>query len=53
MPIRGKTKRQKQDEAIQRQEARNNRSAIEQLRLLDNRPGESKRERNKLLSLVA
>lgn len=40
-------------EAMERQEARNNRTALEQLNLIQDRPGNSTKEKNKLLALVA
>ena len=43
----------KREEAIERQEKRNNRTPLEQMQLIANRRGESKRESNKLLALVA
>jgi hypothetical protein len=48
-----KSKNQKQEEAILRQMSRDKRSAIEQMNLLDSRPGDSKKEKNRLLVLVA
>ena len=52
----GKAKAHKdmlREEAIQRQAARDKRSALDQLNLIASRPGNSKRESEKLLALVA
>ena len=46
-------KRQKQEEANERQKAREKRSALEQMQLIQDRPGESKKEANKLLAELA
>lgn len=43
----------RQEDAIERQKARNKRSALEQMQLIQDRPGESKREAMKLLVELA
>ena len=44
--------RQRQDEAVQRQETRDNRTHEQQLELINKRPGESKKEKYKLVKLI-
>ncbi len=44
--------RQRQEEAFKRQKERNNRTAEQQLKLIDFRPGNSKKEKYKLVTLI-
>ena len=44
--------RQRQEEAIERQEVHNGRSPEQQLKLIKTRPGESKKENHKLVELI-
>ena len=46
-------KENKREEAIERQNVRDKRSALEQYQLIQDRPGESKKEKNKLLAELA
>lgn len=46
-------KKDKKFEAMERQNARDKRTALEQMQLIQDRPGESKKEANKLLVELA
>lgn len=48
-----KRKERRVEEAIERQKAREKRTALEQYQLIQDRPGESKREAMKLLAELA
>ena len=44
--------RQRQEEAIERQEIHSGRTPEQQLKLIKSRPGESKKEKHKLVELI-
>jgi hypothetical protein len=44
--------RQRREEAIERQEVHDNRSPEQQLKLIKTRPGESKKENHRLVTLI-
>ena len=56
MKIKGKNNkariRQRQEEALTRQEKRESRTPTQQLKLIETRPGESKKEKLQLIRLI-
>ena len=56
MKIKGKTNksriRQRQEEAIERQKVYDGRTPKERLKLIKSRPGESKKEKHRLVTLI-
>ena len=56
MKIKGKTNksriRQRQEEAIERQKVHDGRTPEQQLKLIKSRPGESRKEKHRLVTLI-
>ena len=56
MKIRGNNNKarvqQRKEEAVQRQVARDKRTHVQQLELIEKRPGESKKEKHRLVAII-